>query len=371
MPAPFCFAWVNANETTFGPEHQVEDEEIDAFSLEHDEGEIPKLTITFLNPRLGLLSPGRKQWAWLSWHNGAAYQAIFFGQVVAVPDSILGEVVTYVLLAQATNHNQQKRELADTMRVFPYYDPVFLDLSRRDDPDAVLEGYSSRWHINRTTLAWSASDIIIGEDGTETFEEGDVPYDSVSLSIGQSPLYSVTIDATVTWTQVATGVVDLGPKAFASYSGDGIIADWPAPGASIGNGWSCETSVAYDRYHVTNAMTATWSYTYTNKAKKHNIGDTLTVNLNSTEPQLGPHLSGILTQRIQMGEVDAYNKDENGDYAPIMTPAEGDITTIHCPLWQINTALVLRYSAERDAIRAAAVQPCCRSAADRHGAIGA
>ena len=35
----FQFAWVGPAETAFGPEHEREDEEVFAFSLEHTEGD--------------------------------------------------------------------------------------------------------------------------------------------------------------------------------------------------------------------------------------------------------------------------------------------------------------------------------------------
>jgi hypothetical protein len=40
-----CFARADASETTFGLEHQVEDEEVFAFRVEHAEGEFASLSM--------------------------------------------------------------------------------------------------------------------------------------------------------------------------------------------------------------------------------------------------------------------------------------------------------------------------------------
>ena len=66
----FHFAWVDASEAAFGPEHLIEDEKVLSIAIEHSEGDFPSLSIVIRNPRIGLLAPARKTWAWLS-HGGA------------------------------------------------------------------------------------------------------------------------------------------------------------------------------------------------------------------------------------------------------------------------------------------------------------
>ena len=44
MSGPFYFAWVEPTETTFGVEHQREDEKVLNILIEHDEGELPSLS---------------------------------------------------------------------------------------------------------------------------------------------------------------------------------------------------------------------------------------------------------------------------------------------------------------------------------------
>jgi hypothetical protein len=71
MPAgwPF-FAWIEASETTFEPEHMRWDENVFSFDLQQSEGDPASLTLVVRRPRneggdpIGLLGPGRKIWSW-------------------------------------------------------------------------------------------------------------------------------------------------------------------------------------------------------------------------------------------------------------------------------------------------------------------
>jgi hypothetical protein len=73
MPAwPFFFAYTDEPPTggiAFGPEHQVEDEQIVPFRIDHAEGQIPTLNIDIRNRGASLLSG--QIWAWLSYDTGA------------------------------------------------------------------------------------------------------------------------------------------------------------------------------------------------------------------------------------------------------------------------------------------------------------
>ncbi len=66
------------------------------------------------------------------------------------------------------------------MREPPFYDPVFIAEDKRDDPDVVLEARAELWNIDRITHVVSSSDVLVGEDGNEDFQDSEVPYDSVA-----------------------------------------------------------------------------------------------------------------------------------------------------------------------------------------------
>lgn len=349
MPLPFCFAWVDATDATFGVAHQVEDEKIFSFKLSHSEAGKPTLAIEILNPYAGLLGSSRKQWAWFSRYDGAAYKPEFFGRLMGIPDSLFGETVTLVLVADPPDFLARKQAVAETLKIRPFYDPVFLDAAHRDDADAILEGWCADYHVDRVTHDVTISDRLIGEDGLITFGGDDVFYDSVTLSLDQPPLAQVEMDATIGWTQQASGLIDLGANVVSSFSGDGLISDWPKPLQNLQGGWSVAAASAIDLRGVGSALTASWSYQWQNTERFHSIGDTMSVSISQSLPQIDTNsaVSRVLTSRYVIGIVDPYQTDENGKPAPVNIPAQVNETTAYVPLWQVSTSLTLRYDAAR------------------------
>lgn len=259
----FYFAWVDPDEDVFEPEHEREDEKVFSVEISESEGEFPGLRIEIENPRVGLLAPSRKRWAWLAEDNGTDVTPLFFGRLVGIPENINAEVITLEFLARPTDWNDQREALAAAMRVFPYYDPVWLNADARADPDAVLEGYTKLWNVDRVTHVVSATDIIDGEGGTVNIS-GDFMRDSLGITYSDVPLRSVTMNVSVQWTQQGAGTVDLtqsivdafheqAPSSIPlsappglttqryvikSYTGQGLIDDWPEKDDSIGAGWT-------------------------------------------------------------------------------------------------------------------------------------
>lgn len=335
------FAWVNANETTFGSEHHRYDEYIRSFTRGHTEGGIPTLSIDIRNPRVGLLSNGRKTWAWFARSVNGVVTPAFFGQLVGIPTDILSDVITLVLVAKPLDYDDQKQAAAEALKAPPGYDPIFIDPAHRDDPNALLEGRSERWHVDPISLKVTTSDILIGEDGEAVFLRSDVPYKSVSIRLVGKPLRSVTVDAKVSWTQAATGGLTLIDGVFLSYTGDGLISDWPKPLASLGGGWTAAASSATDVYGIGQALTATWTVNYQNREKEHVNGDTLTVNLSVSAPQV-TGLGCILTERNQPGFFDPFADPQ------INVPASYANTSITVPPWQVAGLLTAKYEASRE-----------------------
>jgi len=263
MPGPHYFAWADEGETFDATIHNREDEAVLSLSVSQSEGDFASAQVNVLNPGEGLLAPGRQQWAWISWDNGSAIVPLFHGRLVAVPESIDGEAVRLLFAARPLDFDAAKASLAETLRVLPYYDPVWISGNLSDD-DAVLTGYGARWHIDRVTLALSISDELEGEDGTLTFGEADHLYDDLSLSYSEPPLNRVEIEGTLAWTQGGIGEIDLTwriqsifdqhksiyarglhgvvarPQSgvISSLTGNGLMSDWPKPLAEVSGGWS-------------------------------------------------------------------------------------------------------------------------------------
>jgi hypothetical protein len=255
MPGPYYFAYCN-NGDAFNPAvHNREDEAITSLSVTQSEGDFAGLTIEVINPGEGLLATGRQAWCWLSWDNGTAIVPLFHGRIAAVPESIDGEAVRLLFAARPLGFDATKAAYAETLKILPYYDPVWI-AGGLTDPDSVLTGYGTRWHIDRCTHVLTHSDELTGEDGTLTIGEADHHYADFSASYSEPPLARVDIEGTLAWTQGGTGTIDLTwriqhafdfeksiytwPRSgvISSLTGDGLMSDWPKAGAEISGGWS-------------------------------------------------------------------------------------------------------------------------------------
>jgi hypothetical protein len=258
MAKQFYFAWVDPGEP-FDPDvHNREDEDVFSFTLDHTEGDFAALSLVIRNPRIGLLAPGRKIWAWFS-HNRGPDDApdvipLFYGRLLGVPSNIFEAAVTVNFTARPPDFVEQKTALAESMKVAPFYDPIFLSPQRWADPDAVLEGYSVMWHIDPVTHVVTTSDVLVPEDGVIDLDEDEIFYESMSLSLQQPPLSVVTIEATIPWNQIYTQDINLRQTVLTSaaayfenertglvmsYTMSGLLGDWPKTGAQVGSGWVC------------------------------------------------------------------------------------------------------------------------------------
>lgn len=359
----FYFAWCDSDELTFNPAtHKRVDEEVFSFNLPHVEGEFPSLDLDLLNPRVGLLASTRKQWAWLSWEDPAGTtHPLFFGRLVGVPQDIQDDVVRLTFVARPVDYEEQRNALAETLKVAPYYDPVWLSSQEQLDPDRVLEGYSRLWHIDRTTHVVTASDIITGEDGQIDLDESQVFYDSVSVSYSQSPARSVYVEATVQWSQQGHGEVDITNTVLKAFDektpdqvttpsgttrpskgmmsllgGEQAIAAWPKANTRLGGGWS----VGYSSAEV--------------------IGDIPVVPTNiGTEQAWGQMRGWInLKEGVRRALRDTFEKtpgiiaqiqDTTSKFtASVLGEYSGDINVMWLPIWRVAVKLILRWETARD-----------------------
>jgi hypothetical protein len=236
-------------------------------------------------------------------------------------------------IGRPTDYAAQKSALAASLKVLPYYDPVFLTPESLADPDAVLEARPEQWHIDRRSLVVTTSHILVGEDGLEEFGEDDVPYDSVSISLGRVPTRALEVTADVTWKQSDQGCIDVGRFQFESYSGKSLIDNWPKPGDSINGGYTVGFAYARDNYKIDTTEPTSVSVSWSSDQRKHANGDTLSTSVSSTiAPLRGPSIKIPLTSGSKSGAGEASEES----------------TWLRVPLWSITAALALNYSAERE-----------------------
>jgi hypothetical protein len=147
----FYFAWLDAGDTTFGVEHQVEDEQIYSFKMEHQEGDFCSLTIEIKNPRVGLLNEARPEWCWFSYRKlDDTVVPLFHGRLVGIPADLTTTVVSLDFIARPDDFEAQKSALAETLKVAPYWDPIWIAEEELTNPDVVLNARPQLYHIGRT-----------------------------------------------------------------------------------------------------------------------------------------------------------------------------------------------------------------------------
>ena len=366
-PGPFYFAQVFDGDDVFGPHHYRNDLVVLRYDYEQDETGKPTLSVEVPNPRRGLIAAGVPTWCWFSVYNyssaavtgpdGNSYASgevvpLFHGRLMSIPTSILNETITLQYQTWPDDFVQQKQQVAETIKVPPGYDPIWLDDEHRDDPDSILQGYSRVWNINPVTMVVSTTDVIIGEDGIITFGQGDAPYDSVEEVISQTPpLQNVKIEATVGWKQTSTGVVNFGTNTFVSLTGDSLISSWPHAGASLGGGWQIDSATARDVSGTAYIVSGSANYSYNNPAKFHSFGDMMSRTTSITWPA-----GGAIAQTVVLNLF-----EQIGLQAPqgVFVTIEGAPITVNIPFvydeqlffvyaWIIGTSLALRYLPDRD-----------------------
>ena len=186
------------------PIHNRFDEDVLSIVIEHGEGDFATLTVDIKNNGIGLLATGRNLWCWLSWD--AAWTPDGGAHPTSCRCSTAGwspcrrspptRSISLQFLARPDDFNVQKLNVAEELKVLPFWDPVWL-ASNANNPDTVLEAYSALWHTDRVTLAVTTSDIIEGEDGLVEIGEDEAFYDAFSMSFGDAPLRQVSVSGTV------------------------------------------------------------------------------------------------------------------------------------------------------------------------------
>ena len=274
------------------------------------------------------------------------------------------------LIAKPLDLKQKKYDLAFyELMVLPRYDPVWIDPDKRPaqntagdlvgDIDVVLEGWSAQWHIDRTTLEVTISDLIEGDETLE-FTSDEVPYDSVTCEPGEAPLTSVKVIGHVNWSQSANGIIDFGERWFDTWTGGSIASSWPQKGGGLSGGWSVYDSFAIDVFNINGKQTVSKQFNFENKEKTHIVGDPMSISQSWTEFPVGGQtfISNLHRQAgvIPAEAVIAYDSGGNAfdPYAAIGTGDGGQKQNIPLHMsynstmvagWLVHTMLKLQYDA--------------------------
>jgi hypothetical protein len=357
FPQGFYFAWVDQDQNVFGPEMLVVDEQILAMKILHEEGQVPTLEITVVNRQFNFLNPHNKIWAWLSRDlpDGSGVQPLIFCMLVGVPSGLTDELIKLKFIARSPTYLTDKQAVAETMRVRPYWDPVFIDPRSRDDPDAILEGWSKRWHVDRVTLQTTASDIIEGEDGVVIFSEAQGLYKNFNYSIGESPLASVQVQMRAKWTQrgLFTGI-QMPSTSVLSITGGTIAGGWLKPGQSMGGGWTCDYSYVAQPIWIDAIRTVSSSYNYQNYNTKKQDCDIQSWSTNMSFPVPNPPGYVFSAEAAQAAicnprkPLPSLINVPRVVQPPILVPGVVKIVGTIIPIWSLTCYATLRAQVQRD-----------------------
>jgi hypothetical protein len=355
LAGPFYFHWIDtpdpvalANNTAFNPSTMdTMDEYIFSFKLTLKEGDKPTLDLVIRNPHIGLLNSSRKQWAWFSRLDSTGHiRPLFCGRLVAAPKDVFKEQMAIQLVAWPIDYFEQLQAQAETIKNSGPYDPVFIDVTKRDDPDTVLEAVSALYHVDPVTHLVTVSDIVNGEDGNVVITQDEHLYDAMEVDFDQTTQITQTLMiADVSWNQTGQGYIPMTPQLIRTYSGDSVIGDWPKPLSSLGAGYTVAFSNAFDSAGIAAAVTASASYSWTNKDKQHADGDSMSLNWSMSAPSIDPSLSAAVAILVQNtpGFLDPFAVDADGDPSPVNQPMKLNVTFAQAGVWQVNTTLTLLY----------------------------
>lgn len=352
VAGPFYLAYVTDDSVAFDSVvHARMDEYVFSWRRILSETDKPVLEVEIRNPHIGILNSTRMQWAWLSWLNPANghVEPLMLGRIVANPNNVLSEIIIVQFTSWPSDFFKQRQNVAESLKVAPFWDEVFVAVEKSDDPDTVLEAQSKLWCVDPITLVVTAEDILDASDGNVDITADQHFYDALDMHDGDAPLTAVLIDATVSWTQTGRGFIDMGQNVIRSFSGDGIIGEWPKPLAELGNGWSVKAAFAADTGGTAAMTSGSVSYSWNNPSQQHEDGDTLSLNISITAPFAGGATAptGVLTMFQQNGFLDPFAVDGDGDPSPVNIPASFNETNVAVMPWVVSTSLMLRYDLSR------------------------
>jgi hypothetical protein len=233
----FYFAWIDEADS-FNPQiHARQDEEIFNLQLAEQEGLFPTAMVTVQQ-----IKQKPKPFAFISCQIDGQVHLLFKGRLVQCPLVLQAETLTYQLVAEPSDADQQLKALAHTMQVFPYYDPLFLAADRRLDPDIheLLDARDDLLYWSRTLDGVCLSNIF---QGRQTLDLSDHIFaDSLAIQLTDAPLNQIDVALQIQWRQKFRGeaVLDhliqaaLPEGMITTLTGADLEARWWQDGDAIG-----------------------------------------------------------------------------------------------------------------------------------------
>lgn len=202
------FAYVNPLDTYDDTIHSVEDEDVFSLRISQSETEFARARVEIRNPSIGLLAPGRKQRVFISCEHGPDKKLLFAGRLVGFPLDIGENTVSVEFIAQPEDWFNTQQAFLQTLKVAPFYNPLFIPEEDRDKAEEILAARAALLHWDRMTGQVVLSDIL---QGSQFLDIGDeFFFDSLETEIGDPPVSRIVAEIEVQWLQLGVGEVNCG-----------------------------------------------------------------------------------------------------------------------------------------------------------------
>ncbi|MBM3602237.1 MAG: hypothetical protein FJX22_00430, partial [Alphaproteobacteria bacterium] len=229
------FAWVNDQEPWDAAIHAREDAQLLRVELQQQEGQAAELKLLIKNPGQGLLAPGRKTRAFLSYQadGQAGVLLLFAGQVLGVAMQAGDRLATVTMTALPNNAVTLLQQLHNSLKVAPYWDELFVVPSRREDPTQGLLAREAVYYWHKTQGTVGLSGLFAGSQSLTL--SGQIFHDSLRVEMGRPPLSAVKMTVVAEWLQRANGVANIARRVERAFpgqrvntlSGEDLAARWP------------------------------------------------------------------------------------------------------------------------------------------------
>lgn len=206
-----------SDEETFDPEtHSRLD--IEAFSVEipQSEEQIAIAKIEMRNPR-AILSSLSDRRIFISERG----HLIFDGRISLIPRGSVSKTISIEAVAREDDLDDQISALVESLKVPPYWDPLFVASGSENDPSEILAGYSKVLAYSRTGGGVAAVDALGGATTLEIIpEEGSLDYERdlvpAAYSLKISAAWKQALQQTFRDDSVLFGLKTMTPDEIAS-----------------------------------------------------------------------------------------------------------------------------------------------------------
>ena len=164
---------------------------------------------------------------------------LFKGKRVGFPRKIAEDLAEVEYTSEPDDEKDQLKKLAETQKTPVFYDELFITPGD-ENPTNVLEARSDLFCWDRCSGVVSISNLFEGQRILDF--SNDILQGSLKLSLGDTPIDSITVEIAAEWIQKAEGQINLFPQIAKKFpkrlvntlTPEQLAKQWPRVGDKIG-----------------------------------------------------------------------------------------------------------------------------------------